>query len=63
MRRLSVDRYMLCRTSGRPSSRMVLLKGVSEQGFVFFTNFGMVAIHSLPFIGMIGALLSTHLCE
>lgn len=23
---------------GRPSSRMVLLKGVSEQGFVFFTN-------------------------
>ncbi|QZY29569.1 pyridoxamine 5'-phosphate oxidase [Nocardioides coralli] len=25
---------------GRPSSRMVLLKGVSEAGFVFFTNTG-----------------------
>jgi pyridoxamine 5'-phosphate oxidase len=27
-------------TSGQPSSRLVLLKGFDDQGFVFFTNYG-----------------------
>lgn len=26
--------------SGRPSARIVLLKGVDERGFIFFTNYG-----------------------
>lgn len=29
-----------CSNEGRPSSRMVLLKEVDSQGFVFFTNYG-----------------------
>lgn len=29
-----------CTTQGHPSSRMVLLKEVDQQGFVFFTNYG-----------------------
>lgn len=29
-----------CTTEGRPSSRMVLLKEVDQDGFVFFTNYG-----------------------
>ena len=29
-----------CTSEGRPSSRMVLLKEVDQQGFVFFTNYG-----------------------
>jgi pyridoxamine 5'-phosphate oxidase len=29
-----------CNQAGKPSSRMVLLKSVDDQGFVFFTNYG-----------------------
>jgi pyridoxamine 5'-phosphate oxidase len=28
-----------CTTSGKPSSRIVLLKGIKKNGFVFFTNY------------------------
>ncbi len=38
-----VPNAMILSTSnqnGRPSSRVVLLKGFSEKGFVFFTNYG-----------------------
>lgn len=28
-----------CNTSGKPSSRIVLLKGIKEEGFIFFTNY------------------------
>lgn len=28
-----------CSTSGRPSARIVLLKGIKENGFIFFTNY------------------------
>ncbi|MEO7835215.1 MAG: pyridoxamine 5'-phosphate oxidase family protein, partial [Ginsengibacter sp.] len=28
-----------CNASGKPSARIVLLKGIKENGFVFFTNY------------------------
>lgn len=34
-------------TTGRPSVRMVLLKGVDERGFVFFTNYNSRKGHEL----------------
>ena len=41
--------------NGRPSSRMVLLKEVNEQGFVFFTNYHSrkgLAIEQHPFVAL-----------
>jgi pyridoxamine-phosphate oxidase len=32
---------------GKPSSRMVLLKGVDKQGFVWYTNYGSQKAHDL----------------
>jgi pyridoxamine 5'-phosphate oxidase len=41
---------------GRPSSRLVLLKGFSKEGFVFFTNYGSHKGHDLetnPFAALL----------
>lgn len=43
------------RADGKPSSRMVLLKEVNEQGFVFFSNYHSQkgqAIEHLPFVAL-----------
>ena len=36
-----------CSSDGQPSSRMVLLKGYDEKGFVFFTNYASRKSHEL----------------
>lgn len=36
-----------CNSDGQPSSRMVLLKGYDEEGFVFFTNYESRKSHEL----------------
>ncbi len=36
-----------CNSSGKPSARIVLLKGVSENGFVFFTNYESRKAHEI----------------
>jgi len=41
-----------CTTNGKPSARIVLLKGIKENGFVFFTNYNSKKgkqIHDNPF--------------
>ena len=41
---------------GRPSVRTVLLKGVDERGFVFYTNYGSRKAHELDATGRAGLL-------
>jgi len=36
-----------CNASGKPSARIVLLKGISENGFVFFTNYESRKAHEI----------------
>ncbi len=36
-----------CNASGKPSARIVLLKGVNEKGFVFFTNYESRKAHEI----------------
>ena len=36
-----------CSASGKPSARIVLLKGISENGFVFFTNYESHKAHDI----------------
>ena len=36
-----------CNASGRPSARIVLLKGIHENGFVFYTNYNSRKAHEI----------------
>lgn len=45
-----------CNASGKPSARIVLLKGINETGFVFFTNYLSrkgKEIESTPFVSLV----------
>ena len=45
-----------CTTNGKPSGRIVLLKGIKENGFVFFTNYNSKKgkqIHDNPFASLV----------
>lgn len=45
-----------CNASGKPSARIVLLKGIKENGFVFFTNYLSrkgKEIESTPFVSLL----------
>ena len=45
-----------CTTDGKPSVRIVLLKGIKENGFIFFTNYESKKgkqIHDNPFAGIV----------
>ena len=45
-----------CSASGRPSARIVLLKGIENNGFVFFTNYLSrkgTEIHDNPFVSLL----------
>jgi len=45
-----------CTTKGKPSARIVLLKGIKENGFVFFTNYESRKGHEIqenPFVALV----------
>ena len=45
-----------CNASGRPSARIVLLKGIHNNGFVFYTNYNSRKAHEIeenPFVALV----------